>query len=338
MKERRPFSPRRILWKLICLFLGLVLVLMISAAAVFRYLTDQIRISAEPLPQPSVPSAPSSPKEAVLEFLDPTDVNWTQLSADLTKKDRSAINLLLIGHDQRETETASRADSILLCTFRKQEGKLIMTSFLRDLYLPIPGHGSDRINAAYAYGGSPLLVKTLRENFDITIDGTLEVDFSQFANLIDTLGGVELQLRQDEAEVINRDTGSALTEGIHRLTGAQTLSYSRIRSLDADGDFSRTDRQRKVVSAIVSAYRNAGLPTLISLLKQVLPMISTDMPESRLLLLALEVFPMLPDLELSSQSIPAPGTYADKTINGMAVLSADMEAAKKLLQKTTGQG
>jgi len=199
MKDRRPISPRRILWKLICLFLGLILVLMITAAAAFRFLTDQIRVSADPLPQPSVPSAPSSPKEAVLEFLDPTDVNWTQLSTDLTKKERSTINLLLIGQDQRETDTVSRADSILLCTFRKKEGKLIMTSFLRDLYLPIPGHGSDRINAAYAYGGSALLVKTLSDNFDITIDGTLEVDFSQFAKLIDTLGGVELQLREDEA-------------------------------------------------------------------------------------------------------------------------------------------
>lgn len=338
MKDKPPFSPRRILWKLICLFLGLVLVLMVAAAAAFRFLTDQIRVSSDPLPQPTAPSAPASPKEAVLDFLDPTDVNWTQLSADLTKKDRNAINILLIGQDQRETDTFSRADSILLCTFRKTDGKLIMTSFLRDLYLPIPGRGSDRINAAYAYGGSSLLVKTLTENFDISIDGTMEVDFSQFAQLIDTLGGVELQLRQDEAGVINRDTGSTLTEGFHLLTGEQTLAYSRIRSLDADGDFSRTDRQRKVVSAIVSAYRDAGLPTLISLLRQVLPMISTDMSESRLLMLALEVFPMLPGLELSSQSIPAPGTYTDKTINGMAVLSADMEAARKRLHETTGQG
>lgn len=338
MKDRRSFSPRRILWKLICLFLGLILVLMISAAAAFRFLTDQICISDDALPQASTSYADTSPKEAILEFLDPTDVNWTQLSSDLTKKDHKVINLLLIGHDQRETETVSRADSILLCTFRKHDGKLIITSFLRDLYLPIPGHGSDRLNAAYAFGGSSLLIKTLKENFDLTIDGTLEVDFSHFAALIDTLGGVELQIRQDEADVINKETGSALTEGTHRLTGAQTLSYSRIRSLDADGDFSRTDRQRKVVSSIVSAYRNAGLPTLISLLKQVLPMISTDMPESRLLLLALEVFPMLPDLELSSQSIPSPGTYTDKTINGMAVLSADMDAARKRLSETTGSG
>ena len=209
-----------------------------------------------------------------------------------------------------------------------------MTSFLRDLYVPIPGYGSDRINAAYAYGGSGLLKKTLTENFEIPIAGVIEVDFSQFAQLIDILGGVEIDLRKDEAKLVNKETGSSLSAGKQLLTGAQALSYSRIRKLDADGDFSRTDRQRKVMTALVDGYRNAGIPTLMKLLKQILPMLSTDMSESRLLLLAVELFPMLPELSMSSQSIPAPGTYRDKTVNGMAVLVADMDAARALLQET----
>ncbi len=335
MNEKRPFSPRRALWKLICLLLGLILTAMLATTALFRYLTEQIHFTA-PVPETSLSSLSSSPKEAVLDFLDPGQVNWTQLGADLSKKDKNTINLLLIGQDRRESDAVARADSILLCSFHKDSGKLTLTSFLRDLYLPIPGRGSDRINAAYAYGGASLLKKTLTSNFDIPVDGCLEVDFSQFARIIDTLGGVELQLRQDEAQVINRETGSELSEGLQLLNGEQTLAYSRIRKLDSDGDFSRTERQRKVVTALVSAYRDADLPTLLKLLKQLLPMISTDMTESRLLLLALDIFPMLPGLELSSQSIPAPGTYTDKTINGMAVLSADMEAARKLLQETAG--
>lgn len=333
MKPKEPFSPRRALWKLICLFLGLILLLMLTVTAGAHYLVDRICFR-QPLPQDD--AVPASIQEATLEFLDPSDINWTQLSTDLTKKDREIINILLIGQDRRETDTASRADSILLCSFSKADGKLTLTSFLRDLYLPIPGHGSDRINAAYAYGGASLLKQTLTQNFDIPVDGCLEVDFSGFAKIIDTLGGVELQLRADEAQVINRETGSELSDGLQVLNGEQVLSYSRIRKLDSDGDFSRTDRQRKVVSAIVSAYRDAGLPALMRLFRQVLPMISTDMSESRLLLLALDVFPMLPGLELASQSIPAPGTYTDETINGMAVLSADMDAARTLLQKTAG--
>lgn len=336
MKDKQPFSPRRALWKLICLFLGLLLAAMLILSLGFRYFLNQVQFTSAPLSQSSL-LPPSMPlKDAALEFLNPSDVNWTQLTTDLTKKDRKTVNILLIGQDRRETDTVSRADSILLCSFHTDSGNLTMTSFLRDLYLPIPGRGSDRINAAYAYGGSSLLKQTLQENFDIPIDGCIEVDFSRFAQVIDTLGGVELQLRQDEARVINQATGSNLTEGLQLLNGEQTLAYSRIRNLDSDGDFSRTDRQRKVVSAIVGAYRDAGLPALLSLLRQILPMLSTDMTESRLLLLALEVFPMLPELELTSQSVPAPGTYRDETVNGMAVLKADMEAARKLLQETAG--
>lgn len=331
MKQKEPFSPERALWKLICLVLGLLLVGMLTVTAGFQYLLGQIRFTPA-----AVSPAQSAPTDILEHFLDPADVNWQQLSSDLTKQDRNTLNILLIGQDRRETDTFARADSMILCTFHKFTGDLTMTSFLRDLYLPIPGHGSDRINAAYAYGGASLLEKTLTENFDIRIDGTIEVDFSQFSDVIDVLGGVEVQLRQDEAEVINQETGSSLTEGTHLLTGPQALAYSRIRTLDSDGDFSRTDRQRKVMSAVVDAYRDAGLTVLMKALKEVLPMISTDMTESRLLMLALEIFPMLPRLQLNSQSIPAPGSYTNETIRGMAVLVADMEAARQLLRETTG--
>jgi len=332
MKQKEPFSPNRALWNLICLFLGLILTAMLVVTAGFQYLLEQIRYTPD-AGSPSL-SGPAAPAESLKNFLDPGDVNWQQLRSDLTKPDHKTINILLIGQDRREEDTFSRADSMILCTFDRASDRLTMTSFLRDLYLPIPGHGSDRINAAYAYGGSSLLTQTLTKNFDIRIDGTIEVDFSQFSDVIDVLGGVEIQLRQDEADFINRETGSSLTEGTHLLNGSQTLVYSRIRSLDSDGDFSRTDRQRKVMRAVVDAYRDAGLPVLVKLLKEVLPMISTDMNESRLLMLVLEVFPMLPGLQLNSQSIPAPGSYTDKTVNGMAVLVADMEAARELLQST----
>lgn len=329
MKQNRPFSPQRFLWKFICLALAVILTGMLAMTGVFYRFLSRLGSGSD---APFLSDGFSG--EELQSFLDPGDVNWTQLRSDVRGSRNNVVNILLIGQDKRENESASRADSILLCSFRKDTKELTMTSFLRDLYVPIPGRGSDRINAAYAYGGSQLLKKTLTENFEIPIAGAIEVDFSQFAELIDTLGGVEIRLRQDEAELLNRETGSDLSEGTHLLTGAQALSYSRIRKLDSDGDFSRTDRQRKVMTALVDSYRNAGLTTLMKLLKQILPMLSTDMTESRLLLLAMEVFPMLPDLSMSSQSIPAPGTYTDQTINGMAVLVPDMDTVRALLQET----
>ena len=326
MKQKEPFSFQKALWKLLCTAMALILAGMLILTAAFQYLLDQIQCA------PTL----SLPVSSMEDFLDPRDVNWQQLSADLTKQDSKILNILLIGQDRREGETTARADSMILCSFNKANNTLTMTSFLRDLYLPVPGHGSDRINSAYAYGGASLLKKTISENFDIPINGIIEVDFSRFAHVIDTLGGVTISLRQDEADYINRETGSSLTEGEHLLTGPQALAYSRIRSLDADGDFSRTNRQRKVMSAVLEHYRSAGIPVLMKLLKEVLPMLTTDMTESRLLMLALEIFPMLSDLQISSQSLPDPGTCRDETVHGMAVLVADMDILKARLQDIAG--
>jgi LCP family protein required for cell wall assembly len=328
MKQNRPFSAQRFLWKSISLALAVVLAGMLAMTGIVHHFLSHLGSGS------SAPFSGGFSGSELQSYLNPRDVNWTQLSTDVRSSRDNVLNILLIGKDRRENESLSRADSILLCSFRKDTKELTMTSFLRDLYVPIPGRESDRINAAYAYGGSQLLKKTLTENFEIPITGVIEVDFSQFSELIDTLGGVEIQLRKDEADLVNKETGSSLSEGFQRLTGQQALSYSRIRKLDADGDFSRTDRQRKVMTALVDSYRDAGLTTLVKLLKQILPMISTDMTDSRLLMLAMEVFPLLPDLSMTSQSIPAPGTYSDKTIDGMAVLVPDMDAVRSLLQET----
>ena len=318
MKRKRRSSPARSAMKLLCLMLGLVLTVMVGATVYFQAQMGML---------PSL--------EEGLSKLD-----WELPELSLGKTDQiggrgsHVVNILLIGQDRREGEERARSDSMILCTFNKKTQQVIMTSFLRDLYVTIPGHGANRINAAYAAGGMELLDKTLEENFGLHIDGNVEVDFDRFAEIIDLLGGVELELRQDEADFINEETGSSLTAGWQRLAGEQALMYSRIRKLDADGDFSRTNRQRKVMSALLSAYRGSGAGTMVSLLKQVLPMLDTDLGNMKLLMLAAELAPMLGSAEIVSQHVPAPGTYPDQTIDGMAVLVPDKEAIQTMLEKT----
>lgn len=245
-----------------------------------------------------------------------------------------AVNILLIGYDEGTGNT--RSDTILLCTFRKEDQHLTMTSILRDLYVTIPGHGENRINAAYAYGGRELLKQTLETNLDITIDTTLEVDFSGFAEIVDILGGVTIDLRPEEAEAINKSTSGKLTEGTQLLSGTQALAYARIRKLDADGDFSRTARQRRLLEAMLTELRSAKPLTLLSLLRRALPLISTDVSGDSLFSLAKELLPTLRQLRITGQHIPAEGTYSYETIRGMSVLVADLEAARKLLRETAG--
>ena len=101
-------------------------------------------------------------------------------------------------------------------------------------------------------------------------------------------------------------------------------------------DFSRTNRQRKVITALLDAYRGTSLPAALSLLEQILPLITTDMTDREILGYAVSLFPLLSRGKIVSQHIPAPDTYSSRSIDGMAVLVADLEANRKILQDTLG--
>lgn len=308
--------------KLLCTLLGIVLVVMLGTTLLFRHYLEQINY---------VPSQSTEDKSILSVF---SAIPLGTSSDRIGGPGSDLLNILLIGQDAREGEEGSRSDSMILCTYNKNTRELTMTSFLRDLYVPIPGHGSNRINAAYSFGGTTLLKKTIDQNFSIAIDGSVEVDFTHFSAIIDQLGGVEIELRQDEAQVINQQTGSNLTEGMQWLDGFQALTYSRIRSLDLDGDFSRTNRQRKVMGALVDSLRGIRITELTPLIGNILPMLTTDLSRGQLFLYALEILPHLSEIDIRSQRIPADGTFSDKTIDGMSVLVADMDTQRQHLRST----
>ena len=309
--------------KLLCTLLGLIFGIMLAVTLLVRQYFNQIQY---------IPPQPSEDFSLMEVF--------SAIPLGSSSKDRiggagsDLLNILLIGQDAREGESQARSDSMILCTYNKATQDLTMTSFLRDLYVPIPGYGSNRINAAYSFGGTPLLKKTIDQNFHVAIDGTIEVDFTHFSDIIDQLGGVEIELRQDEADVINQQTGSSLTGGTQWLDGFQALTYSRIRSLDIDGDFSRTNRQRKVINALIDSLRGISLKEMTPVIGKILPMLTTDLNRGQLLLYALEILPHLSQIDIHSQKIPADGTFTDKTIDGMSVLVTDMEIQQKYLQDT----
>ena len=325
MKRKQHDTFARWAMKLLCSLLALVLVLLLGATALFQQVLGKIHYT-----QPVTDFG-----TRLSGFVSNLASEGFGAESELIGGTGSGIvNILLIGQDRREGEETARSDSMILCTYHRKTGNVTMTSFLRDLYVPIPGHHSNRINAAYSEGGAALLDRTLRENFDLHIDGNVEVDFSQFSQIIDLLGGVQLELREDEAAEINKETGSGLSAGVQVLNGEQALTYARIRKLDADGDFSRTSRQRKLMNALLGSYRNIKWKDLLPLIDELLPLISTDMNYGRLVLLAMEILPKLSDAQITSQRIPADGTFTDEKIDGMWVLSADLEANRQLLRET----
>ena len=319
---KRKDSMTRKGMKLLCTLLGFVFLAMLGGTLVAGHYLEQIHFTGiNPITDSNgLPTFSVIPLSASSDRIGGSDSNL--------------LNILLIGQDAREGEVQARSDSMILCTYNKATRELTMTSFLRDLYVPIPGYGSNRINAAYAFGGSHLLKKTIDQNFGVSINGSIEVDFTHFSEIIDQLGGVVIELRQDEAEVINQQTGSHFSEGLQQLNGMQALTYSRIRNLDIDGDISRTNRQRKVINAMADALRESSLSDLTPIIGTILPMLTTDMNRGQLFLYALEILPNLSRLDIHSQKIPADGTFTDETIDGMSVLVADMDLQRQFLRNT----
>ncbi len=257
-----------------------------------------------------------------LEVVDPDSIVWDNAA---TRNDEDLINILLIGQDKRPGQGRQRSDSMILCSFNPETNELSMISFLRDLYVQIPGYSDNRLNAAYVFGGFPLLKSTLNTNFGVTVDGCVEVDFNGFKNVIDTIGGVDIELTEAEAKII----GDGAKAGKSHLDGEHALMYARIRKLDSD--FGRTERQRNVLNAVFSKLKDSSVSELLGLVNTILPMITTDMTNVQITSLAVKYAPSLINLKISTYHVPASGSYKNAMVRGMAVLVPDLAEVKKAI-------
>lgn len=239
------------------------------------------------------------------------------------------IKILLLGADVRDDGSRGRSDVIMLATLDEKSGELSLTSIQRDTYVQIPGYKDNRINAAYAFGGTKLLKQVLELNFGLTVDGVIVIDFTRFEQLIDTLGGVEITLTEKEVQYLN-DRGGHLKVGKNRLSGKWALAYSRIRKIDSD--FGRTNRQRTVMDALFQAYRGISLSEIPGMLNTILPMISTDMSDSQLISYATKVL-SAGATDINSFSIPFSGAYKNQVIRKMQVLVPDLQKCRDALQQ-----
>lgn len=250
-------------------------------------------------------------------------------------------NILLIGVDAREGEDAekTRSDTMMLVTIDTRNNQIKLTSFLRDMYLEIPGYREDKLNAAQSRGGTQLLVDTLEYNFKIRIDNYMFVSFEMFTTIIDKLGGIDVEITEKEAKYINskdhmsRDDGFAFPEplsgGMQHFTGAQALWYSRIRYLDSD--FMRTARQRKVILALVRKATQQSPAELFELVGEVMPLVRTDLTEDEIMNLGLHALSYL-QYDIVQQQIPAQDAYKSGTRRSQSVLLPDMEKNRSVLK------
>lgn len=251
-------------------------------------------------------------------------------------KDKDVFNVLLIGCDARSEGGRGRSDSMILVSINSRTKQLVATSIMRDTYCHIPGHQDNRINAAYAFGGADLLIETIEQNFKISIDRYVAVDFFVFVDVIDAVGGVDIDVQDWEVATLNGimneinmleglplSDGKITSGGMQHLNGRQALSYARIRHV-GNADFERTERQRRVLEQIFLKVKDCSFSELTDILSAVLPEVTTDMKESELLSLILNM-PSYRNYELIQHRVPADGTYQNLRIRGMAVLGIDFK-------------
>lgn len=264
-----------------------------------------------------------------METVDESRIDWDTVHRD-EMKSGTVINILLIGQDARPGETRARSDAMLLCSWNTANQKLTVVSFMRDMYVTIPGYVDHKLNSAYAWGGMKLLNETILTNFGIEIDGDLAVDFNAFQKVIDQLGGVDIYLTAEEARYLD---GSRYSQGVNHLDGADALTYARIRSI-GDGDFSRTGRQQNVIQAVVDRCRGLSPSELHRLLEQVLPLVSTNMETAQLLGYVSQVLPVLSgSFQTERIRIPAEGAYRYAWVSEMSVLLPELAENRKILRQ-----
>ena len=271
----------------------------------------------------------------------------------LGKRDDGIMNILLIGQDMREGADHKLADAMILCSVNRNTGTMTMCSLMRDMYVQLPdyaGHtgSKNRINAAYSLGyawngdrgGMEMLDKLILEQFGVEVDYNVEFSFDSFVRVVDTLGGVELDLTEAEAAYLNKQSNltGGYSEGSNLLDGESALVFVRTRHSSAgDSDFFRTGRQRAVVAAVTEKLRKMNLKQLHSLITDILPMIHTDMTNREILSCAVKLLPIAKNLKIESQQIPADGTYENARVEiggySAAVLVPDLEKNKQILME-----
>ena len=265
--------------------------------------------------------------------------------ASESMKEDGVINILLIGNDSRKNGEDGRSDAMILLSISDKTKQIHMTSLLRDMYVDIPGHDGNRLNAAYSYGGAELLMETVEKNLDIKVNRYVSVNFEAFANLVDAVGGVDLELTSAELELVNgylneyneltgkefgTDYMDTAMEGMVHLNGPQALAYTRNRYIGTD--FGRTERQRKVLGEVIHKLPLAVITNPKELFDGLMPNLTTNLTQWECYRLSL-MAPKLFIYDMEQGSIPAEGTYRNADIRGMAVLEVDFEANKEYLKE-----
>ena len=286
------------------------------------------------------PSGTTEPPVTEPDDTEPADTTHPPVKVPgiykVDKKDPDIENILILGTDSRNVQKErGRSDSIIVASFNKRTKQVKLVSFLRDTYIPIEGHGWNRINAAYAVGGVALCVNTINDLFGLDIQKFVIVNFSGASTFVDACGGVDMALTQKEINYLLKlkDEFPQNSDGTYHLDGKVALDYMRMRKIDSD--FGRTERQRKTMMAIYSqAMARKDVTQMYNLVREGFNLVKTNLKLSEMLDLAQSVISMGSQLNIGSESVPPRSTkklmWSNRSIDRKSVLWIEnLDDAKK---------
>lgn len=289
--------------------------------------------------------------EALMGTTEPTvppttspEETWPEVVSE-----ENITNIMLVGQNFRVDEQNKLSDTMILCSINRETNTLTMVSFLRDLYVPLPayaghGPGRNRINVCYALGstwkrtsqgGMEMLALCVEQNFGIPVHNTIEISFETFPAIIDSLGGVDVELTEAEAKYMTDEIGyiGDMEPGYQTLDGLEALAYARLRGIDSDRH--RAARQRAVITSLLDKLRNVGWLELQSAANYILPMVITDMSNEQITSYLWEFIPMLKDLKIQTLTCPVdndtlPNSCWGKTLDLYGYPSSVVECNTRL--------
>ena len=207
-------------------------------------------------------------------------------------------NILLIGLDGTNDKFPKRSDTMIILTIDKLNKSLKLTSLARDTLVKIPGRGEEKLTHAYAYGQEELLMQTINENFDLDIKDYAVVNFKSFIDIVDIIGGVDINVNEKEIHHLNEvikecygvnheDTKNIeyiTSSGNHNLNGYQALAYARIRKLDTI--YKRDERQRLILTNIAHKLSDVSISKYLQIAKSILRHIKVNIAFNKIIDLA----------------------------------------------------
>lgn len=258
-------------------------------------------------------------------------------------QDSDVFNILLLGTDERVAEFSenARADSIMLLSIHKTEKTVKLVSLERGMGVPIlegQYEGSyDWLTHCFRYGGASLMLEEVQYCLRVDVDRYVRVNFNMFTQIVDSLGGVDISLTQQEADALNGNsytnakTKNKVVEGVNHLDGYDALQYARLRYIDSD--WVRIQRQRNVIQAILHQAKDLNLLELNSLADTILPLIQTNLTKLEILELVTYA-PLVLGSDIEQMSLPAEGTYGGMIgLEGRTLYAVDFETNAQILQE-----